>query len=416
MPRLSRFTSGGPSRPSAVAAGNPGTPRRLMKRCALTLLMMTLAATTGSQARDGWINRSNRSGRYRRSWFQIAIPPRSFPPLLTARRLSTPTPSETRWGSSISPMPPLPCKSRPLRSRASQPASLLRRMVSTPSWRSAKRCSRRMTSSLSRLLRRAGGVVDDRSRESVGGTGDLRAAERAPAARCRTCRTRSRSQRSAAACMPSSRSKMSRSSSGRTAPTSVILRQSLPGCRRVRDDRSFELDGDAFEGCDRSDPGFVQIVRVRTSGAPGFEAVSAVAVPDEPGCCLPTTRNPNMCPFTTRSRPSRCRRTTPWRSSGCRGRLLPRSRSFRPVRLTTRRADLIEDAAIDFSQTYPTDVASAPFAGMRFPDGVAWSRSGHQLFTADEGEFDFTGGRGGAAGVRRALCAGMTAAGSKKRP
>jgi hypothetical protein len=60
-----------------------------------------------------------------------------------------------------------------------------------------------------------------------------------------------------------------------------------------------------------------------------------------------------------------------------------------------RRADLVEDAAIDFSQMYPADaLADQPLAGRRFPDGIAWSPRGYQLFTADEGEFDCTGGRG----------------------
>ncbi len=59
-----------------------------------------------------------------------------------------------------------------------------------------------------------------------------------------------------------------------------------------------------------------------------------------------------------------------------------------------RPADLSEDAAISFSDTYPADVADEPYAGARFPDGVAWSPDGSLIYSADEGEFDWTGGRG----------------------
>gem|GEM_PF-525221 len=57
-------------------------------------------------------------------------------------------------------------------------------------------------------------------------------------------------------------------------------------------------------------------------------------------------------------------------------------------------ADLTEDATISFSETYPADVADEPYAGARFPDGVGWSADGALIYSADEGEFDFTGGRG----------------------
>ena len=59
-----------------------------------------------------------------------------------------------------------------------------------------------------------------------------------------------------------------------------------------------------------------------------------------------------------------------------------------------RPADLTEDNTIAFTQQYPSDVADAPYAGARVPDAVAWSADGTTLYTADEGEQDFTGGRG----------------------
>jgi hypothetical protein len=60
-----------------------------------------------------------------------------------------------------------------------------------------------------------------------------------------------------------------------------------------------------------------------------------------------------------------------------------------------RPADLADDAEISFSDTYPADkLAAVPDAGARIPDGIAWSDDGSTLFTADEGEANFTGGRG----------------------
>ena len=59
-----------------------------------------------------------------------------------------------------------------------------------------------------------------------------------------------------------------------------------------------------------------------------------------------------------------------------------------------RPADLTEDDAISFTQTYPGDVKDKKLAGSRFPDAVAWNADGTMLLTADEGEPNFTGGRG----------------------
>ncbi len=63
--------------------------------------------------------------------------------------------------------------------------------------------------------------------------------------------------------------------------------------------------------------------------------------------------------------------------------------------VANRPADLSDDARISFTETYPADkLASVPSAGARIPDGIAWSDDGSTLFTADEGEASFTGGRG----------------------
>ena len=60
-----------------------------------------------------------------------------------------------------------------------------------------------------------------------------------------------------------------------------------------------------------------------------------------------------------------------------------------------RPADLKDDARISFTDTYPFDkLPSVPTAGSRVPDAIAWSDDGSTLFTADEGEANFTGGRG----------------------
>jgi hypothetical protein len=59
-----------------------------------------------------------------------------------------------------------------------------------------------------------------------------------------------------------------------------------------------------------------------------------------------------------------------------------------------RPADLQFDNRISFSDVYPGDVTGVPTAGARVSDAIAWSADGSTLFTADEGEADFEGGRG----------------------
>ena len=60
-----------------------------------------------------------------------------------------------------------------------------------------------------------------------------------------------------------------------------------------------------------------------------------------------------------------------------------------------RPAHLLDDATIAFTQRYPADaLGQEATAGARVPDAIAWNHDGTLLFTADEGEENFQGGRG----------------------
>ncbi len=71
-----------------------------------------------------------------------------------------------------------------------------------------------------------------------------------------------------------------------------------------------------------------------------------------------------------------------------------------------RPADLTEDGTTSFTETYPADVGTGKhqsprdaagkpvLAGARMPDAVAFSPDGTAIYSADEGELDYTGGRG----------------------
>lgn len=59
-----------------------------------------------------------------------------------------------------------------------------------------------------------------------------------------------------------------------------------------------------------------------------------------------------------------------------------------------QKADLTEDGKAAFTGSYPEDVSKETNAGARMSDAVAWNAAGTTLYTADEGELDFTGGRG----------------------
>ena len=70
-------------------------------------------------------------------------------------------------------------------------------------------------------------------------------------------------------------------------------------------------------------------------------------------------------------------------------------RLFAAGMVEDRPADLASDSRISFTDVYPRDVlVSTPTAGARIPDAIAWTADGEWLFTADEGEEDFEGGRG----------------------
>jgi hypothetical protein len=59
-----------------------------------------------------------------------------------------------------------------------------------------------------------------------------------------------------------------------------------------------------------------------------------------------------------------------------------------------RPADLADDSRISFADSFPSGVQGIPTAGTRIPDAIAWGPDGHTLFTADEGEEAYEGGRG----------------------
>lgn len=65
--------------------------------------------------------------------------------------------------------------------------------------------------------------------------------------------------------------------------------------------------------------------------------------------------------------------------------------SGKPVK---QKADLTEDGKISFTGSYPEDVSKEEYAGARMSDAIAWNAAGTTLYTADEGELDYTGGRG----------------------
>jgi len=71
------------------------------------------------------------------------------------------------------------------------------------------------------------------------------------------------------------------------------------------------------------------------------------------------------------------------------------SHVFSTGRVGDRPADLVEDNMISFGQLYPADVlGEEPLAGSRLPDAIAFSPNGKSILSADEGDMNFTGGRG----------------------
>lgn len=69
-------------------------------------------------------------------------------------------------------------------------------------------------------------------------------------------------------------------------------------------------------------------------------------------------------------------------------------RVFPLGKVSDRLADLVEDEQILLTDTYPADVVDVELAGARFPDAIAWTPDGQAIVSADEGEVNFSGGRG----------------------
>lgn len=158
----------------------------------------------------------------------------------------------------------------------------------------------------------------------------------------------------------------------------------------------FSFDGDDYVGCDLSQPGFVQVVRVRTAGIPSMQFVSNVEFTSSTGSLFyPGDPQPEF----VAARGSRVAVTLQENNGFA---IIDLSTPSAPTRdvfdagiVSDRRADLVDDARIAFQQKYPTDAPPAePAAGARIPDAIAWDAAGSQVFMANEGEFDYTGGRG----------------------
>lgn len=159
----------------------------------------------------------------------------------------------------------------------------------------------------------------------------------------------------------------------------------------------FEFEEETQEGCDLSDAGFVQIVKVTTTGAPGLQFTANVAFPASAlgGLLYPDDAQPEH----VARRGSRAAVTLQENNGVAVIDLstpsAPTAEVFSTGIVETRRADLLDDATINFGQFYPDDaLAAQPQAGTRIPDGIAWNDEGSVLLTANEGELAFTGGRG----------------------
>lgn len=148
--------------------------------------------------------------------------------------------------------------------------------------------------------------------------------------------------------------------------------------------------------CDASDAGFVQVVKVHTTGVPGFEFVANAAFPGPlmNGLFYPGDPQPEYVAFSGHSVAVTLQENNGIGVIDLAAPAAPAVSVFPAGVVASRRADLLDDATISFTQIYPDDAfADEPAAGTRIPDGIAWTRDG-RLVTANEGEFDYTGGRG----------------------
>lgn len=69
-------------------------------------------------------------------------------------------------------------------------------------------------------------------------------------------------------------------------------------------------------------------------------------------------------------------------------------RAFSTGRVNNRKADLTTDGVISLTEDYPDAVTDNDYAGLRFPDGLAFTSNGQFILSADEGTGRLTGGRG----------------------
>jgi len=68
--------------------------------------------------------------------------------------------------------------------------------------------------------------------------------------------------------------------------------------------------------------------------------------------------------------------------------------TFNVGKVADRPADLTNDNTINFAERYPRDAEPMGPAGLREPDGIAFTPDGKFIVSADEGEAELSGGRG----------------------
>jgi DNA-binding beta-propeller fold protein YncE len=162
------------------------------------------------------------------------------------------------------------------------------------------------------------------------------------------------------------------------------------------DDKGLKIDEDVpgLEG-DISGPGYVQIVNVNASDVSKSAIKDVTFSADEltaKGLLFPEDPQPEFVDI----RKGKAA-VTLQENNGvavidvATGTLAGLFSTGKPVK---QKADLKEDGKVAFTGSYPEDVKGEDYAGSRMPDAVAWNAAGTTLYTANEGELDFTGGRG----------------------
>lgn len=156
---------------------------------------------------------------------------------------------------------------------------------------------------------------------------------------------------------------------------------------------------------DVSPAGLVQVVRVDLANLAN-SVVTSVAIPSADlaaaGCLFPNDPQPEFVAWQGRT----CAVSLQENNGVAVIDLLDPNqpqlvRVFSKGVCAPRPADLRRDAKIDFSQLYPTNAGAVVdgggqpvAAGVRMSDAIAFSADGSVLYTCDEGEMGFTGGRG----------------------